>query len=406
MFANGEVLIQKFGGSSMATVERIQLVAERIAVKARKGHRIVVVVSAMADTTDELISLMQNITSVPDRREMDQVMATGEIVSASLMASSLRQIGIRSRSFNAFNLHLLSEIENEQYNIVEIGRRNMLARFLEPGSVAVVAGFQGVTAHGDLTTLGRGGSDLTAVVMARELGQKVCEKFTDENGIYSADPRIIPDARKIWHLNYDEMLQLALFGNGILHPRAISSAKDSEIRIHVRSSFTKAEGSVVGPDGDPEIPIKSIACDESHIVVKIQSAKLPDSSFNTALENSGFSPTITQWLKYNDNRGSIRIAFKRKDSFNGMLFCWDQASRLDAEEVVCFADLNTVSLVGCGLKSIDTKLFIRQLENLKIVPVVIQNNEIRMSFSIAKDKASKAVQIIHKTLLEQINFTS
>ena len=390
----------------MATVERIQLVAERIAAKARKGHRIVVVVSAMADTTDDLISLMQNITSMPDRREMDQVMATGEMVSASLMAASLRQIGVRSRSFNAFNLHLLSEIEDDQYNIVQIGRRNMLARFLEPGSVAVVAGFQGITSDGDLTTLGRGGSDLTAVVIARELGQKVCEKFTDENGIYSADPRIIPAARKIWHLNYDEMLQLAHYGNGILHPRAISSAKDSEIRIHVRSSFTNAEGSVVGPDGDTEIPIKSIACDESHVVVKIQSAKLPHSSFNTDLEKAGFEPTMTQWLKYNDNRGSIRVAFKRKDAFNGMLFCWDQASRLEAEDVLCFADLNTISLVGCGLKTIDTNQFIRKLEELKILPVVVQKNDIRLSFSIAKDKASKAVQIIHKTLLDQINFTS
>lgn len=390
----------------MATVERIRLVAERIAVQARKGHRIVVVVSAMADTTDDLISLMQSITPVPDRREMDQVMATGEMVSASLMAASLRQIGIRSRSFNAFNLHLLSEIQDDQYNIVQIGRRNMLARFLEPGSVAVVAGFQGITTDGDLTTLGRGGSDLTAVVLARELGQKVCEKFTDENGIYSADPRIIPAARKIWHLNYDEMLQLALYGNGILHPRAISSAKDSEIRIHVRSSFTKAEGSVVGPDGDPEISVKSIACDDSHIVVKIQSAKLPDSNFNSDLQKAGFCPTMTQWLKYNDNRGSIRIAFKRKDAFEGMTFCWDQASRLEAEDVLCFADLSTISIVGSGLRTIDTNIFARQLEKLNIVPVVVQNNQIRMSFSIAKDKASKAVQTIHKTLLEQINFTS
>ncbi|MFZ5951863.1 MAG: aspartate kinase, partial [Candidatus Rifleibacteriota bacterium] len=250
MFANGDVLIQKFGGSSMGSVDRINRVAERIAEKAKRGSRLVVVVSAMADTTDDLIGLMNKVSIDVDRREYDQMLATGEMVSASLAAAALQKLGIRARSFNAFNLHLLSEMQNDEYNIVQVGRGNNLARFLEPGSVAVVAGFQGITAEGDLTTLGRGGSDLTAVVLAAELGQKVCEKYTDEEGIYTADPRIIPQARKIWHLDYEEMLELAAFGNGILHPRAISCARDHQIRIHVRSSFSRAEGSVVGPDGD------------------------------------------------------------------------------------------------------------------------------------------------------------
>ena len=269
MFANGDVLIQKFGGSSMGSVERITRVAERIAARAARGNRMVVVVSAMGDTTDDLIELMNKVTPVPDRRELDNVMATGEMVSASLMASALARLGIRARSYNAFNLHLLSELQGDDYNIVQIGRRNNLARFLEPGSVAVVAGFQGITADGDLTTLGRGGSDLTAVILARELGQKVCEKYTDEDGIYTADPRIIPDARKVWHLDYEEMLTLAAFGNGILHPRAVSSARDCEIRIHVRSSFSQAEGSVVGPDGDDQIPVKSITCDNRLVYTRI-----------------------------------------------------------------------------------------------------------------------------------------
>ena len=259
MFENGEVLVQKFGGSSMGSIERIKRVAQRIAQKANKGKRMVVVVSAMGDTTDNLISLMNQITVTPSRRELDCVMATGEMISSSLAASALSSLGIRAKSFNAFNLQLFSKFNGKDYDITNIGQINNLCEFLEPtGSVAVVAGFQGITDDGDLTTLGRGGSDLTAVVLAKWLGQKVCEKYTDEDGIYTADPRLIPDARKIWHLDYDEMQELALSGNGILHPRAISTARNSEIRIHVRSSFSNEEGSVVGPDGDNSIGVKSI----------------------------------------------------------------------------------------------------------------------------------------------------
>ncbi len=259
MFENGDVLIQKFGGSSMASGERIKKVAERVAKQSSKGFPMVVVVSAMGDTTDNLISLMGEITDIPIRRELDAVLATGEMVSASLAASALINLGINACSFNAFNLNLYSELDGDYYNIVEIGRHKELCEFLKTGGVAVVAGFQGITRKGELTTLGRGGSDLTAVIFARELGQKVCEKYTDEDGVYTADPRLVPDAKKIWHINYEEMLGLAKGGNGILHPRAISTAEENKIRIHVRSSFTKEEGSVVCPDGDSLLPVKSLS---------------------------------------------------------------------------------------------------------------------------------------------------
>lgn len=390
----------------MGSVERIRLVAERIAGKAQKGARMVVVVSAMADTTDDLIDLMHKVSLSPDRKEIDQMMATGEMVSASLAASALQNLGIRARSFNAFNLHLLSEMQGEEYNIVQIGRRNQLARFLEPGSVAVVAGFQGITSEGDLTTLGRGGSDLTAVVLARDLGQKVCEKYTDEDGIYTADPRIIPSARKVWHLNYEEMMQLADYGNGILHPRAISCAKESEIRIHVRSSFTNAEGSVVGPDGEPDIPIKSITSESKSIIVKIHGIKKPDEVFAYQLNKKEFKPLLMQWLKFNELSGSLRIAFRRQDAFDAIPFCWEQAHRLKAEEVVSFSNLKTVSLVGCGVSSVGIEPFRKALEDVSIVPVVTQQDKFRLSFAIEKEKASAAIEALHKTLIERVKFSS
>lgn len=242
----------------MASVARISRVAKRIAQKAKRGYRIVVVVSAMGNTTDDLLELTRQISQNPDRREQDQMLATGEMITSSLMVLALQKLGVRAKSFNAFNLHLLTELVDGENEISQIGRRNNLARFLEPSSVAVIAGFQGITEVGDLTTLGRGGSDLTAVVLARELGQKVCEKYTDENGIYSADPRHVSNAVKIWHINYDEMQCLTNFGNGILHARSVDCARNSDIRIHVRSSFTNEEGTVIGPDGDNSVLVKSL----------------------------------------------------------------------------------------------------------------------------------------------------
>jgi len=406
MFANGEVLVQKFGGSSMGSVERINRVAERIAEKARRGNRMVIVVSAMADTTDDLIGLMNKVSIDPDRRENDQLLATGEMVSASLAASALQKLGIRARSFNAFNLHLLSELQNEEYNIVQVGRRNNLARFLEPGSVAVVAGFQGITAEGDLTTLGRGGSDLTAVVLARELGQKVCEKFTDEEGIYTADPRIIPHARKVWHLDYEEMLELAAFGNGILHPRAISCARDDEIRIHVRSSFTRAEGSVVGPDGDQELAVKSITSDGKFVVVKIQGTAMPDPIFSANLQRAAFRPSIMQWLRHHENNGSLRLAFKRQDSFEAIPFCWEEAARLSAEEVICHANVQTISLIGCGIGKVGHVVFLNALEKMDIVPVLWHQDKIRMSIAVEKEKAQPCIAALHDVLLDSVKTSS
>ncbi len=401
MFANGDVLVQKFGGSSMGSVERIRKVAERIAVRARQGHRIVVVVSAMGDTTDDLIALMNKVTPVPERRELDHMMATGEMVSASLAAAALKDLGINARSFNAFNLQLFSEMQGEDYNIVRIGRAAQLADFLEPGHVAVVAGFQGITSEGDLTTLGRGGSDLTAVILARELGQKVCEKYTDEDGIYTADPRIIPDARKVWHLNYDEMLMLAGFGNGILHPRAISSARDCEIRIHVRSSFSNAEGSVVGPDGDDQVAVKSITCDNKLVFVRIHGVGRPDDLFVQQLNQQPFKPTVIQFKPYNEMKGSFRIGFRRADAFNAIPFCWDQAARMHADEVDCFANLTAVTLVGCGLKNNPDLVSAYSRALGDIVPVVEQHDRIRLSFAVEKAEVKTVMETLHRIIQQQ-----
>lgn len=393
MLKKGHILIQKFGGSSMGSVERIKNAAIRIAEKARRGYPMVVVVSAMGDTTDDLIDLIHKISTFPTRRELDHVMATGEMVSASLMASALTELGIKSKSFNAYNLQLFSELADNEYYITKVGLLDKLKDFLTPCSVAVVAGFQGITENFDVTTLGRGGSDLTAVVMAKELEQKVCEKYTDEDGVYTADPRIIPTASKVWHLSYDEMLTLAKFGNGILHPRSISCAKESDIRIHVRSSFSNVEGSVIGPDGDDTVPVKSITCSNKYVFVRImcidknikakfKSLKLP------------FKPAV-----YEERDNYIALGFDKSEAFDVITYCWEKAYETGADRVECYSELTTITLVGCGLMN-NKELVEKYYEaSRKCGSIVTEHNGIRFTLTVPKSDVEGTLAVFHNFLL-------
>jgi len=385
----------------MASGERIQRVAERIAELTRNGKRLVVVVSAMGDTTDDLISLMRKISHDPDPRELDQLMATGEMISCSLTVGALQKLGVMAKSYNAFNLGIRTTEKHGSAEITNFENITGMAKFIEPGCVAVVAGFQGMTKTGDLTTLGRGGSDITAVALARELGQKVCEKYTDEDGIYSADPRLISSAKKIWHIDYEEMDMLSRYGNGILHPRSIAYAKDASIRIHVRSSFTREEGSIVGPDGDPSIPVKSISCDKKQAVVTIEGIKKnkkAESDFEKY--EPGFLIMAKEWRTLDDITGSMRIGFKISDCFEALPFLWSHAAGLDAEEMIFNAHLWVISIVGSGLRRNPTiaDIFLHALEKEQINAVLIEQDEIRLTLAITAEQSGTALNILHSEL--------
>ncbi|HEY9070593.1 MAG TPA: aspartate kinase [Candidatus Ozemobacteraceae bacterium] len=401
MFQPGELLVQKFGGSSMAGPERIARVAERIAEQARAGKRLAIVVSAMGDTTDDLIALLRQITSDPDPRELDQLMATGEIVSCSMAVCALQKLGVRARSYNAFNLGIRTDGRFGSAEITAFERLPELARFLEPGHVAVVAGFQGITSAGDLVTLGRGGSDITAVALARDLGQKVCEKYTDEDGIYTADPRVIPTAKKVWHLDYAEMETLARYGNGILHPRSIAYARESSIRIHVRSSFSRDEGSVVGPDGDPTIPIKSIAADRKQAVMVMDGVRGPCDLAGIGAGPDGFTVTAREWRSFDGIRGSIRAGFKTAESFNAVPWMWQEADRLSAEEVRFSSRVVFLTLAGSGFRNDDRHvgLLKLRLEEIGIVPHLVEHDGDRLTIVVDADQSAEAMHRLHAALL-------
>src|SRR5207244_4211861 len=237
------LIVQKFGGSSVADAEKIRNVARRVAESA-PGHQLVVVVSAMGKTTDGLVSLAQQITTAPDPREMDMLLATGEQVTIALLAMALQALGFKARSFTGVQAGLRTHLGQPKARLAHITPDRVRAA-LDAGAIAIVAGFQGATDEDEITTLGRGGSDLTAVALAAALKADVCEIYTDVDGVYTADPNVVPDARKLSRIAYDEMLEMASLGAKVLQSRSVEFAKKYGVPVHVRSSFKPDEGTLV-----------------------------------------------------------------------------------------------------------------------------------------------------------------
>lgn len=238
------LIVQKYGGSSLATPERIREVGKRIIKTKREGNRLVVVVSAMGDTTDNLINLMKKVNPEPPKRELDLLLSTGEIVSAALLAACLEAEGEEAIALTAYQGRIITDDIHTKARIQKIETERILEE-LDKEKIVVVAGFQGVTPEDTITTLGRGGSDTTAVALAAALKAKVCEIYSDVEGVFTADPRIIPRARKLKRISYDEMLELASLGAKVLHLRAVEMARKFCVPLHIRSSFSDKEGTLI-----------------------------------------------------------------------------------------------------------------------------------------------------------------
>jgi len=238
------LIVQKYGGTSVGTVDRIRMVARRVAAARGHGHQLVVVVSAMAGETNRLIDLVHQLSERPNMREYDVVVSTGEQVTVGLLAIALEEIGVPAESFTAYQIKILTDSAHSKARILDIESSNVKAA-LDSGKVAVVAGFQGMDADGSITTLGRGGSDLSAVALAAALGADMCEIYTDVPGVFTTDPIVCAKARKIPRISYDEMLEMASLGAKVLQTRSVEFAKKYNVPIHVRSSFEDTEGTYV-----------------------------------------------------------------------------------------------------------------------------------------------------------------
>ena len=401
------LVVQKYGGTSVASADRIKSVAERIAARARDGDSLVVVVSAMGDTTDELLALAASMTDEPEERELDLLLSTGEIVSCTLLAMALKHIGQPAVALSGAQAGIGTDTRYGRARILSINPERV-KRELERGAVVMVAGFQGTTEELDITTLGRGGSDTTAVALAASLPADRCEIYTDVDGVYTADPRIEPNASKLDAISYEEMLELASYGATVLHPRAVELGAVYEVPILVASSFSEAPGTLIGgsemvyPSGmEQRNKVMGIVQDTD--VARITVRGVPDQPGIAArlfepLAEGGISvDTIVQNASV-ERLTDVTFTVSRGDLDRAMEIVRPIAKEIRAPEVLADTHLAKVSIVGAGMQSgpgYASRMFRTLFEN-GINIELITTSEIRITCLIAAEQAPKAVRALHK----------
>jgi aspartate kinase len=396
------MLVQKFGGTSVKSIARIKNVA-RIAMRAARAVPVVVVVSAMGDTTDYLAKLAGQISSEPDQRELDALLATGEQISIALVSMALNDLGARAVSMTGAQIGITTETVHTSARIVDI-KTDRILHFLDRGCIVVAAGFQGTTAEGDVTTLGRGGSDTTAVALAAALGAEGCDIYTDVNGVYTADPNIVASARLLKEISYEEMLEMARVGAQVLHPRAVELARKHGLRVRVRNTFNpEDEGTrLLGAD-EMEIyrPVSGVTvdCDQARLAI----LKVPDRPgfageiFGALAERRVSVDMIIQAFHQDGSVNDITFTVKRSDSETARVSLCEVAARIGAEGVLADRDVAKVSIIGAGLMDqpeIAARMF-ATLGQAGINIKMISTSDIRISCVVSDQDAQRAVTIVH-----------
>jgi aspartate kinase len=395
------LVVQKYGGTSVGTPERIGRVADRVVGTRREGNDVVVVVSAMGQSTDELIELAQAVSPHPPAREMDMLLTAGERISMALVAMAIIDRGVDAVSFTGSQAGILTEGEHGSAKIAEI-RGQRVRESLDQGKVVIVAGFQGVDpVTKEITTIGRGGSDATAVALAAALGADVCEIFTDVDGVYTADPRIVPSARKLDEIGFEEMLELSASGAGVLMSRSVEFGRRFNIPIHVRSSFNDHQGTWVKETTMEEAIISGIAHDTSEAKVTVRG--VPD---QPGVAAALFEPMAAQGINVDmivqnvSQEGSTDISFTVSKAAveSARAIATRVAADVSAAGVEVDAGIAKVSLVGAGMKShpgVAAKVF-RVLADAGINIGMISTSTIRISCVVAGEDVEAAVQTLHK----------
>jgi aspartate kinase len=395
------LIVQKFGGTSVGDADRIRSVADHIARTRRDGNDVVVVVSAMGKTTDDLIRLADEVSSVQPGREYDMLVTAGERISMALVCMALAERGVPASSFTGSQAGIITDTSHTNAKILEV-RGDRLREALVEGSVPVVAGFQGVSSARDITTLGRGGSDTTAVALAAALGAELCEIYTDVPGVFSADPRIVPSARKLHQVSYEEMLEIASSGARVLALRSVEFARNHRVPLYVRSSFTWEPGTYVLEE-DPsmeQVIVSAVTSDATE--AKLTIAGVPDRPGIAAAIFRGLadrSVNVDMIVQNTSHDGTTDISFTvpRSDLASSLEVARDLAPQIGAQSVVADSDVAQVSLVGAGMKTHPgvTATMFEVLAKEQINIEMISTSPIRISCMVRADVAERAVQVLH-----------
>lgn len=396
------LIVQKFGGSSVANVERIQNVAKRVVSYRKKGFGLVVVVSALGDTTDELVELANKITSDPSEREMDMLLSTGEQISVALLAMAIHKLGSEAISFTGAQVGIITDTSHTRARIIKINA-DKIKEELKKGRIVIVAGFQGVTLNQDITTLGRGGSDLTAVALAKELKADECEIYTDVEGIYSTDPRIEPKARKIKEITYDEMLEMASLGAQVMQSRSIEVAKKFDVPIHVRSSFTNSTGTMISKEVKrmEDVVVSGITLNKGE--AKITVCDVPDRPGVAAkifkeLSSSGVNVDMIVQNVSHTRQTDISFTVSKPELRKALRITKKVARNIKTGEVLADEDIARVSIVGVGMKThhgVAAKMF-EVLAHNQVNIEMISTSDISISCIIKKKFTETAVRALHE----------
>ena len=399
------MLVQKYGGTSVGDAEKIANVAKRVAASHSAGNHVVVVVSAMGKTTDELIALAQSVTSTPEPREMDLLLSTGELVSSTLMAMALRELGVPSISMGGAQAGIQTDTAHGSATIVHLDPAR-IHRELDAGRVVIVAGFQGITDDMDITTLGRGGSDTTAVALAAALKAERCEVYTDVDGIYTADPRIVPKARKVPEIGYEEMLELATYG-AKMHPRSIELAAWYKVPVLVASSTEDVPGTLIhdlDDGGDAmEISNKVSGVTYERSVARITMRAVPD---QPGIVANVFEPLTDAHISVDtivqnasaERLTDVSFTVERGDVGRALEVSKEVASAIGAADCVANDHLGNVSIVGTGMQNTPgyaSRMF-RALSDAAINIEMITTSQIRITCIVDESQVDKAVRVLHE----------
>jgi len=396
------LIVQKYGGTSVGNIEKIKSVAERVVESCERGNRLVVVLSAMAGQTDNLIRLSREITETPDPRELDVLMATGEQISVSLFAMTVKSMGYDCRSILGFQAAIHTDQIHGKARIRKIDADRLLKE-LDERRVVAVAGFQGIDENRNITTLGRGGSDTTAVALSAALKADLCEIFTDVGGVFSADPNICTHARKLKRISYEEMLELASLGAKVLDIRSVEFAKKFNVSIHVRSSFTKNEGTMVVAENKEmeKVMVSGVVFDKNQ--ARITMVKVPDrpgSAFKIFDPVSKAGIVVDMIIQNTSAEGLTDLTFtvSKTDFQENIKLVRRIAKEIGAEKVLGDQDIAKVSIVGLGMinhAGVATKMFeALSKENINIC--MISTSEIKISCIIEEKYTELAVRAIHE----------